>query len=102
MRCTIFHNHSLPVTLLGFSILLTFLSAVVYAQPSSTASVQSWADAKKAGKGFITVFWNDASPFISKNASGNMEGIEYDLLMGFKNYLERVHHTNVEIRWNEQ
>lgn len=83
-------------------ILLISIQTRLHSQILNNPNNQSWEEVKKSGKGSLTVFWNEAPPFIFKTSSGQLSGIEYELIVGFKNYVQSTYQVELEIIWNKQ
>jgi signal transduction histidine kinase/ABC-type amino acid transport substrate-binding protein len=60
----------------------------------------SWEEIRKNKEGSITAYWHESKPFIYKDASGQLRGIEFDLLQGFRDYL-REQGVVLDIQWQE-
>lgn len=60
-----------------------------------------WDQSLKAKKGKITVLWYESKPFIYKDASGKMKGIEVEILSGFCDFVRRTYQVKLEIEWSE-
>jgi signal transduction histidine kinase len=61
----------------------------------------TWKEVKDNNKGTITIYWDSSKPFIYKDNSGNMAGIEADIMDDFREYLEDVHHVDLKLNWEE-
>lgn len=59
----------------------------------------SWKEVKKNGSGQLKVAYSENSPFIYRNSRGQLEGIEYQLINDFKEYLNDNYHLYVQIEW---
>ena len=64
---------------------ISFLFIIIFSIQFVRA--EDWTSAQLKGKGEITVYYYNSDNFIS-DASGNLSGIEYDILIAFKDYLE--------------
>lgn len=62
---------------------------------------QSWQEVKAKKKGAITVYWYESRPFIYTDVRNRMTGIEYEILEGFKRYLNDTYYTDVQLNWKE-
>lgn len=60
-----------------------------------------WYTALKEGKAEITVFWAESRPFIYRTPSGKMQGIEFEILEGFRRYLIEEKGVRITIKWIE-
>jgi signal transduction histidine kinase len=49
----------------------------------------------------IKIYWRVSKPFIFMTESGELSGIEYDMIMGFKKYYERVHNRKIKFTWQD-
>lgn len=60
---------------------------------------QSWEEAQSTGKAQLNVYWYTSQPFIYQNEIGELVGIEYDLLEGFKDYLKVEKNIDLQVNW---
>lgn len=82
-------------------LVLFFLVWAGHAGFGQSAGVQSWAEARKAGKATVYVYWYESRPFIYKNEKGEMEGIEQEILSGFKDYVREKYKVELTLQWKE-
>lgn len=47
----------------------------------------------------ININWHDSEPFIYLDKNGNLTGIEYEIILGFKNYMLSRHNIDIKINW---
>ncbi|MCA4900866.1 MAG: transporter substrate-binding domain-containing protein [Cytophagales bacterium] len=80
-----------------FFALLFSLTISVKGQGSFT-----WCDAQQLKKGTITVYWFPNKPFEYQDASGNLKGIEVDIIYAFQQYLEKRYGIRVKVNWVRQ
>jgi len=59
----------------------------------------SWKNVLKDKKGRINVLWYDIEPFLYRNDKGNMIGVEYELMEGFKGFLRQKYEIELHINW---
>ncbi len=78
-------------------LLILFTCLSVCAQENSI----SWETIKSSRKGTITIYWFPNNPFGYKD-SGELKGIEVDLINGFQKYLLDHYQIDLSIRWIEQ
>jgi signal transduction histidine kinase len=73
--------------------------SVAHAQvfPSS----QSWKETRQQGKGTIVIHWYESRPFIYANDNGEMGGIEYDLIEGFRKFLHEKKGIDLQVTWKQ-
>jgi len=77
---------------------LAALSAVTRAQ-FDLPPTDSWASAKQKGKADISLLWYDIEPFIYRNANGEVIGVEYELMEGFKEFVKKKYGITVTTHW---
>lgn len=53
----------------------------------------------QAKKGNINVLWYEIEPFLYKDNSGKMIGVEYELMEGFKGFLRNRYNIDLQINW---
>jgi signal transduction histidine kinase len=47
------------------------------------------------------VYWYESQPFVFKTSDGDLNGIEYEIIEGFKSYLKETHQIELEVIWQE-
>ena len=85
----------------GIFLILFTLTGIIfpgYAQPVPES--HSWAEVKSRGKGTIVIYWYESQPFIYRTADG-MQGIEPEIMEGFRTYLHSHHDIDLQIEWRE-
>jgi hypothetical protein len=82
-------------------LVLFFLVWAGHAGFGQSAGVRSWAEAQRAGKATVYVYWYESRPFIYKNENGEMEGIEQEILSGFKDYVREKYKVELTLQWKE-
>ena len=59
----------------------------------------SWAEVKRNGTGSVTALWYDIEPFIYRDGTGGIIGVEYELMEGFKPFLKRKYGVDLLVNW---
>lgn len=78
-----------------------FILICPFSQAQSGKSVTtSWADAQQARKSSVVFYWYESKPFIW-NEAGHMTGIEYEIIEGFKQYLQTQYGIDLHVEWIE-
>ncbi len=49
---------------------------------------ESWATVLANKKGTVTALWDDIEPFIYVNRSGQLSGVEFEIMESLKSYLQ--------------
>jgi signal transduction histidine kinase len=80
------------------AIAFTFAVLTTAAQPQSD---KSWAEIKQSKKGTITALWYESKPFIFRNSSGKLAGIEHELLEDFRQFLKDKEGITLDIVYKE-
>src|SRR5690242_11958238 len=62
-------------------------------------SSNTWQETLHSKKGNLVVFWYTSTPFIFENEKGEIAGVEYEIVEGFKNYLRNAYHVELNIQW---
>lgn len=65
------------------------------------AQVVEFEEVERSGSGVLNVHWHGSKPFIYKNEDGSISGIEYDILIGFKEYLMSRKGLNISLNMIE-
>ncbi len=79
---------------------MVFCWATTSAQAPNDAPT-SWQSIRKNGRGEITVYWFESKPFIYRNATEQLEGVEYDLMEGFRKFLKDRYDVDLKMNWKE-
>ncbi|MBI3481377.1 MAG: transporter substrate-binding domain-containing protein [Bacteroidetes bacterium] len=78
--------------------LLLFICFIANGQTKPLLS-NTWQEALHSKKGNLVVFWYTSTPFIFENEKGELAGVEYEIVEGFKNYLRNAYHVDLNIQW---
>jgi signal transduction histidine kinase len=60
----------------------------------------SWVQVKKVKKGTVIAYWHQSKPFIYKEGT-TMQGIEFELMENFKEFLKAEYDVSLEVLWKE-
>lgn len=80
---------------------LVLLSCAATAVGQSAAGKLTWAEALKTKKATLYIYWYESRPFIYQNENGEMEGIEQEILTGFKDYVREKYRVDLTLQWKE-
>jgi hypothetical protein len=83
--------------LLRTIIILLFTGFPTFA--GSVNGADSWAQVQKAGKGTITAYWYDIDPFIYTGSKGQLQGVEFELMESFVQYVKQKYNYDLRIQW---
>lgn len=61
-----------------------------------------WAEIKKVKKGKVTGIWFQNNPYSFTDESGQLKGIEVEIVEGFQKYLFRKYQIDVTVDWVEK
>jgi signal transduction histidine kinase len=61
----------------------------------------TWQQVRDQGKGTITAYWYESKPFMYQDVDGQMAGIEYELLEGFRAHLRKEKGIDLTIQYRE-
>jgi signal transduction histidine kinase len=78
-------------------LLLMFICVQARAQKTTP----SWQEIQRTKRGTMVVHWFESKPFIYRNSREQMEGVEYDLMVGFQQYLRDRYQIELELEWHE-
>ncbi|MFY8005277.1 MAG: histidine kinase [Chitinophagaceae bacterium] len=70
-----------------------------YQIDAQTYQCDSWQTVKANKKGTITALWYALEPVIYNDVNGDMLGVEYELMEGFKLFLKNKYDINLAINW---
>ncbi len=74
-------------------VLLTYYSTF------SQVNANNWEDIKKSGRGTVTIYWFPNDPYSYVDATGQLIGIEVEIMEGFQKYVKKHNNINLSIRW---
>ncbi|WP_298741514.1 histidine kinase [uncultured Chitinophaga sp.] len=80
-------------------ILLLGQGIVVAAVAAPGWRTDSWKQVREQQSGTITVLWDEIEPFIYLDKSGALVGIEYELMEGFRGFVEQEYGVQLKINW---
>jgi hypothetical protein len=81
--------------------IILFFAVISDAASQDKIQGDSWYDVHQKKSGSVTVTWYTSTPFIYRDGSGKLAGIEYEILTGFQQYLKRAHNIALHINWWE-
>ncbi|HMV07379.1 MAG TPA: ATP-binding protein [Cyclobacteriaceae bacterium] len=82
-------------------VIILLTCSLIAAVGQSSAGKLTWAEAQKTKKATLYIYWYESRPFIYRNENGQMEGIEQEILTGFKDYVKEKYHVDVTLQWKE-
>lgn len=85
-------------TLQTLTLFICFIQA---AFSQSTVGTVTWAKALETRNASIYVYWYESRPFIYQDETGEMKGIEQEILVGFKDYVREKYNVDLTIHWKE-
>jgi hypothetical protein len=59
----------------------------------------SWATVLANKKGTVTALWDDIEPFIYVNRSGQLSGVEFEIMESLRSYLHLKYGIELDIEW---
>lgn len=83
------------------STLIIFLSLLIAIQNLVAAQNRSWEDALNKKSATLDLHWFVSKPFIYKDNSGEITGLEVEIFQEFKKYLETNHQIDINLNWIE-
>lgn len=81
------------------SVLIPLLSIIGH---SLKGSDLTWKQARLDREGEITIHYKLNEPFLISNDSLSLEGLEYDMMMGFQEYLYNQYGISIRYEWIER
>src|ERR1043166_2858318 len=85
---------------LFFTSVFLLVCLAVLGQNKPTQS-NTWQETIKAKKGNLVVYWYPSTPFIFENEKGEVAGVEYEILEGFKKYLHDRYQIELTLQWKK-
>nr|WP_289847909.1 ATP-binding protein [Reichenbachiella agariperforans] len=68
----------------------------------SSGSDLSWETFQKNEQGEITIYYRNTDPFLIVHENGTLRGLEYEMLVGFKYYLQNKYGYNLKLNWKKK
>src|ERR1043166_5515466 len=83
--------------------LTTILLLCFFLGAGQDKSAQSnpWKETLNSKKGNLVVYWYPSTPFIFENEKGEVAGVEYEILEGFKKFLHDQYQIELTIQWKK-
>ena len=91
----LFTNMRIHCTLIIILNLLFVLRHEVFSQNGS------WEEAKKKKSATLDLYWFVSQPFIYKDKSDKLTGLEVEIFQEFKKHLESTHQIDLSLNWIE-
>ena len=67
---------------------------------SFPSAAQTWKQAQEEGVATLEVQWMTSIPFIQENENGKIVGLEYELLLGFTEFLREQKGVELSLEWD--
>lgn len=84
-----------------FSVLLFLIFFIPNGFSQSGIGAKTWAEARKTGTATMYVYWYESRPFIYQDETGELSGIEKEILTGFKEYVREKYNVDLVFQWKE-
>src|SRR5882724_4718131 len=81
-----------------FFIASFFFSSLAFCKPNPPSS---WEQALKEKTALIKIYWYESKPFIFRGVRGNIQGLEFEIMEGFKHYLKEKRNIKLTTQWIE-
>jgi signal transduction histidine kinase len=82
--------------------LTLFIFFACYLQVELNAHPQTWEEVQRTKKGEIDIYWYTSNPFIFNSPTGELVGIEYEIMNGFAKYLKVQYDIDLKLNWNKE
>lgn len=80
------------------SIILNCSLSPLQAQDHSV-NCDSWQQTLSDKRGTVTALWDDIEPFIYINKSGQLAGVEFEIMESLRSYVKVKYGVELEVRW---
>ncbi|WP_257666804.1 histidine kinase [Parapedobacter tibetensis] len=67
----------------------------------SAQETDSWAQVQHNKGGTITALWYDIDPFIFEDHNGTLQGVEYELMESFVEWIKKKYGYEVTVQWKD-
>ena len=62
---------------------------------------QSWAQAVQDKHADLELIWYTSTPFVFPDASGNLNGLEYEIFLAFQEFVKEKYNVDLKLNWKE-
>ena len=80
-------------------ISVLFMALGMRSEFASAQQTDSWAEVQQNQGGTITALWYDIDPFIFEDQQGNLQGVEYELMEYFTDWINTKYGYDVDVNW---
>lgn len=80
-------------------ISVVFLGLGMQVEIASAQQADSWTEVQQNQGGTITALWYDIDPFIFEDQQGNLQGVEYELMEHFTDWIRTKYGYEVAVNW---
>lgn len=87
----------LPLILALLTLIMPFCC-----RGQASLRADNWEQVYASGKGEITVYWYTSRPFIYKDRTGAIRGIEAEIMESFAAYLKEAYKIDLTMHWVEE
>lgn len=84
---------------LSFGLLL--LASTARADVPPLLRANAWAQARQRGEGTVTALWNGVDPFIFRDKTGRLVGVEVEVMEAFAAWVRRRYGVRLTVNWVE-
>jgi len=85
-----------------FILLLILILSFSFFNCEGQVSYSSWEETRISGQGKLAVYFRDTKPFIIINENGTLEGLEYEIIQGFKYFVHNRYGVELEMNWSRK
>ncbi|HKG08450.1 MAG TPA: histidine kinase [Pedobacter sp.] len=80
-------------------VLFLLLSLFVCVLDASAQHTDSWKQVQQNKRGTVMALWYDIDPFIFEAENGKLQGVEYELMMSFADWVKKRYGYQISITW---
>lgn len=89
----------LPAVVHGICFLVAMCCCLPPLNAQQPGHCDSWSTVLSNKKGTVTALWDDIEPFIYVNRSGQLSGVEFEIMESLKSYLQLKYGITLSIDW---
>jgi len=84
-----------------FCLTTLLITLPLRAQVPALLRANAWTQVRQRGEGQVTALWNGVDPFLFRDKSGHLVGVEVEVMEAFAAYLRRRYGVRLTVDWIE-
>lgn len=84
-----------------YAVLFVMCTGLQFIGGAAAQQTDSWEQVQKNKRGTVTALWYDIDPFIFTDENGKLQGVEYELMSAFVDYVNRKYGYEISLNWED-